>query len=290
MELDYKIKEVQEEADSGHDKDLLSISLKNAYPNDKDLNTIVPYSRTKDVYYKDDPNSNEVKQIHFTTEQREIINTLDRCYKQKRNILNLDAFICNYYNSANYEVKPEERQHFLRALNELAVLAGMRVQTDGEVYKINIGALVPVRIQIEGYVNGVYSKNLIKIDDYSCIYGDENSHSVAYWRLKFPNKYTRKTLKNITISRTVLDSWLTGESVDITALCDELGIKSDKGKNDLITSINQCISYQNEEIPHDPQDNHIGSRSVLPEMKHHKDDSGKRGRPAITAIETKRQS
>lgn len=204
------------------------------------------------------------------------MNTLDRCYKRKKYILNLDAFICNYYNSANYDVKPEDRKHFFGALSELAVLAGMRVQTDGEVYQINIGSLVPVRIQIEGYVNGVFSKNLIKIDDYTCIHGDSNSHNIEYWRLKFPDKYTRKTLKNITISRTVLDSWLTGERVDIESLCDELGIEGSKGRHDLIKSINQCISYQN--------------GSVLPETKHLTADDGGRGRPAITEIETRRQS
>lgn len=180
--------------------------------------------------------SSEIKEIHFTTEQREIMNTLDRCYKQKKYILSLNAFICNYYNSANYEVKPEDRKHFLGALSELAVLAGMRAQTDGEVYKINIGSLIPVRIQLEGYVNGVLSKALIKIDDYTCIHGDSNSHSVEYWRLKFPDKYTRKTLKNITIHRTVLDKYLTGECVDIMSLCDELGIESSDGRHDLIKS------------------------------------------------------
>ena len=173
-------------------------------------------------------------------------------------------------------MKPEDRKHFFGALSELAVLAGMRVQTDGEVYQINIGSLVPVRIQIEGYVNGVFSKNLIKIDDYTCIHGDSNSHNIEYWRLKFPDKYTRKTLKNITISRTVLDSWLTGERVDIESLCDELGIEGSKGRHDLIKSINQCISYQN--------------GSVLPETKHLTADDGGRGRPAITEIETRRQS
>ena len=243
---------------------LPSISNKSAFPKETEK---VNYSLAKTA------TDQSGKIINFDDIQTALMNTIDECLDTGHIYMPLNHFIKRHYHSESYEPDDNQRKLILEHLKDLSLLSGMWITQKDDNIDVNIGPLIPIRLNVRMKVNGKIVDDGITIMDHTCIHGID-THKVEYWRLQFPNPRMRKTERNIRISRKVLESHLKGDNVNITELCSDLGIDDPQARQKLINFVLQCINHQRQ--------------YTNPEPTFIYDTEGDgAGRPAIKAIDTK---
>lgn len=184
--------------------------------------------------------------IEFDDMQRAIMNTLDECYDRKEELLSIDMFIRRLFHEDSAEPSEELKTAMVEQLKTLAMLTGATISGgDDDSIDISLGALIPIRLHVKMNVNGKIISDGIAIMGHTCIYGMD-TRKVEYWRLQSPNKRMRKTEKNIIIGRTVLESYLKGDPVEISNIEERLEtvIDDPQARQRLIRVIMQFMDHQ----------------------------------------------
>ena len=218
-------------------EDIPVISAKGKKPN---KNAFVNYSLARQITISNGD------LIEFDDMQRAIMNTLDECYDRKEELLSIDIFIRRLFHEDSAEPSEELRAAMAEQLTDLAMLSGATISSgDDNSIELSFGALIPIRLHVKMNINGKIISDGIAIMGHTCIYGME-TQKVEYWRLQAPNKRMRKTVKNIIIGRTVLESYLKGDPVEVPNIEESLGTVTDdpQARQRLIKVIMQFMDHQ----------------------------------------------